>query len=434
MEAKEKKQIMSKRNMKLFPIYKMLSWDYLFFYTIDFLFLTQIKNISAADVVLKTTYYSFFGIILQIPANIIVELLGRKNSLILGNVLNCLYMVILMLSRNLYELIIAEFFSALAFAIKNIAETSVLTVSIPRSKYKSKIFSKINGKGASGYYILSAISKIIAGVLFQINGYLPIICSLAVLVISVILSMLFIEPIENKSEKKKTDRGNKEIKDIKKGFEFILKSDRLKALIISYALISTLLQILSNYNVSILEDIGISSVLVGVISAVMSFISSYASKTEIAFHNRFKNKAIITIALMLSVSCTICGICGLDVQNHNSLMFIIILTLFIYGYGYGMYYTIRDKYLGNFANKKIDTKIYAANQLFTNIVRVIGGLFASFLLGKMKTAYCMIIIGIIFTIIYIWTGKYMKTRVGLKPEEYSDEERKYDELKETEKV
>ena len=70
-------QKMRKINMKIFPTYKKLAWDFLFFYTIDFLFLTQIKNMSAADVVLKSSFYSFFGIILQIPANIIIEFLGR---------------------------------------------------------------------------------------------------------------------------------------------------------------------------------------------------------------------------------------------------------------------------------------------------------------------------------------------------------------------
>ena len=67
--------------------------------------------------------------------------------------------------------------------------------------------------------------------------------------------------------------------------------------------------------------------------------------------------------------------------------------------------------------------------MFRNAFRCVGGIFASFLLEKTITAYCMIIIGTIFTIIYILMEKYMKTRVGLKPEEYSDEEIKYDELK-----
>ena len=431
MVTKEEKQKMRKRNMKLFPTYKMLSWDFLFFYAIDFLFLTQIKNIDASDVVLKSTFNAFFGIILQIPANIIVEILGRKNSLILGNVLNSIYIFILILSRNLYDLIIAEFFCALAFALKNIVETSILSESIPPSKYKSKIFSNINSKGASRYYVLSTISKVIAGGLFEINGYLPIIFSFITVAISVIMSLFFIEPIKKKQKK---DITSNEFKEIKQGISFVLKSERLKALIVAYALISAFLSILSNYNVSLLEEIGISSVTIGVISAMMSFIRALASKRERKFHDKFKNKSIITISLILSISCIICGICGIEARTNYLLLGIIIVALLGCGFSEGMYYTIRDKYLGNFSNKKIDTKIYTVNQLFGNISKVIAGIIASFLLDKMNTAYCMITIGIMFTIIYLLTEKYMKTRVGLKPEEYTKEERKYDELKETEKV
>ena len=105
MSTKEETQKMRKVNMRIFPTYKKLAWDYLFYYVVEFLFLTQVKGISGADVVLKSTFYAFFSIIMQIPANIMVEFLGRKNSIILGNVLNCFYMLIIMLSRNLFDLI-----------------------------------------------------------------------------------------------------------------------------------------------------------------------------------------------------------------------------------------------------------------------------------------------------------------------------------------
>ena len=143
-------QKMRKTNTKIFSVYKQLSWDYLFFYTIDFLFLTQIKGISEADVVLKSTFYAFFSIIMQIPANIIIEFLGRKNSIVLGNVLNCFYMVIIMVSATLGDLIFAEFISAVAFSLKTIAEPSLLSESIAPSRYKSLIYAKINAKGAAG--------------------------------------------------------------------------------------------------------------------------------------------------------------------------------------------------------------------------------------------------------------------------------------------
>ena len=427
MNSKQEIQKMRKVNMKIFPTYKKLAWDYLFFYTIDFLFLTQIKGISARDVVLKSTFYSLFTILLQIPANIIVEFLGRKNSVILGNVLNCFYMVVIMISRNLGDLIFAEFISAIAFSIKNIAEPSLLNESIPPSKYKGQIYSKINSKGASGYYLFNAISKIVAGFLFTVNGYLPIVCSLVVLVMVSIISIGFIEPLKRSKKNINDLLGKKQLKDMKEGFAYILKSSRLKALLLCVSLISPLLAILNNYHVSLLEDLKLSANVIGIVAAIGSFISSYASKKQEKYHNKFRNRSMITLAFILSISTFVGGICGLKAEEYGVLLIIVIITNIIYNFCQGMYFTIIDKYLRNFSNKEIDTKIFSAKNLFSNTGRMIGGLFASFLLDKMKTAYCMIILGIIFTILYILMGKYMKSRIGLKPEEYSKEETKYDE-------
>lgn len=429
MGSKPDVQMMRKTNMRIFPIYKRLAWDYLFFYTIDFLFLTQVKGISSADVMLKSTFYAFFSIILQIPANIIVEFLGRKNSLILGNILSCFYMVIIMMSRSLFDLIIAEAFSAMAFSIKNVAEPSLLNESIPPSRYKSQIFSKISAKGASGYYILSSISKIIAGALFIINGYLPIICSLAVLIIVTILSIGFIEPIKKKRKSKATLMYMIEMKNVKDGFAFILKSERLKALILCASLIYALLSVLQTYHVSLQEDIGLSSFVIGIIAAIGSMVSAYASKGQEQFNNKFRNKSLITISMILSVSTILSGIFGIEANKYIVLLLIVILMFFAYNFGLGMFYTIIDKYLRNFSNEKIDTKIFSAYSLFRGLFRMIACVVASFLLDKMATVYSMIVIGVIFTVVFILMKKYMETRVGLRPEQYSKEEVKYDELK-----
>ena len=432
MCSKEEKQKMRKNNMRIFPTYKKLAWDYLFYYTIDFLFLTQIKHISAANVVLKSTFYSLFGIIMKIPANIIVEFIGRKNSLILANILNCFYIFMIMISRNLGDLIFAELISAMAFSIKNIAEPSLLNESIPPSKYKSKIFSKISSKGAAGYYLLNAISKVCAGFLFAINGYLPMICSVIVLIAASVLSIKFIGPVKKKKMNTNEALGKKQIKEIKEGFVYILKSERLKALILCSALVDSLLAIMQTYTVSLLEELALTSTIIGIISAIGSLISAYASKKQYIFHKRLRNKSLITIAITISISCFLSGLCGIKAKDSSFLLVMVIIGNLIYNFGYGMYYTIIEKYLRNFSNKNIDTKIFSANSLFGSIAKVIGGLFASFLLDKTATAYCMIIIGSIFTILYVLTEMYMKTRVGLKPEQYSKEETKYDEQKQIE--
>lgn len=428
MNTKEETQKMRKINMRIFPTYKKISWDYLFYYTIDFLFLTQIKNISAANVVLANSIYYFFNLILQIPANIFVEFFGRKNSIVIANFLNCFYMVIIMITRGFPDLILAQFISSMAKSIKKIAEPGLLNASIPPSKYKGDIFSKINAKGAAGYYLLGGISKIVAGFLFGINAYLPIICSLVVLIIAAILSLCFIEPIKTKRTDKQLT-GKQQLKDIKDGFVFILKSERLKALILSSALITALLQILLNYNVSILQDLNLSSLFIGIVSAIGSLLSAFSSKKQDLFAKKLKNKLLMCIALTISIICIIQGVCALKAEEYILLIGIIVLGQCIGKFMHGLYYTIIEKYLRNFTNKNIDTKIFAANNLFVGLATVASGVIASFILDKTTTANAMIIIGIAFTFLYIFMGIYMRTRVGLKPKEYSKEERKYDEQK-----
>ena len=434
-ETKEEKQKMRKRNMKLFPIYKMLSWDLLFYYTINFLFLTQIKNINASDVVLIDSFYALFIMVLQIPINVIIAFLGKKKSLVIGNITLVIYMLIIIFSRNIFDLILANFISAIGFGIKDTIQAVLLKESIPPSKYKNQIFSKLNSKGATGYYTLNMISKVIAGYLFTINGYLPMICSLIILIISTIISMGFIEPNPKGNTSLKKAMGNEEIKNIKSGFKFVLKSERLKALILSAAFICSLLSILGNYEVNLLEDINLSSILIGYAGALNSLINAIASKKENKFNSILKNKSLTVLSLTLSISALVAGICGISRIRENLVGIIIILsTYMIFGFINGMYYTIIDRYLMNFANKEIDTQINSVYNLFRNATKMIFGYLASFILGVTTSANALIIVGIIFTIIYISISQYMKTRLGLKPDEYSKEERKYDELKKIEKV
>lgn len=427
-ETRQKRRYMRKNNMRIFPLYKKLAWDYLFYYAIDFLFLTQAKGISASDIVLANTFYSLFIIIMQIAASIVVEFLGKKNSLVISNTLNSIYFIMMMLSRNLGDLIFVYLISAVAFSIKAVAEPSLLNESIPPSRYKSEIYSKINAKGAAGYYMLNAISKVIAGALFTINAYIPMFCGLAVSIITVILSSRFVEPIKSKKGQTSQLYIN-QIKDIKDGFRFIVKSERLKALILCAALVAAILSNLGNLYVDLYENLKISATAIGIIAAMESFISAYSSRKQKNIQERLKNKTLITIAMVISITTIISGISGIIGNKYIVFVAIIICMNLIYGFGKGLYHTIIDQYLSNFTNEKIDTKIYSANSLFSGILKVISGLFVSFLLGRIEISYCMIIIGVVYTILYIFTAKYMKPRVGLKPEEYSKEETKYDSLR-----
>lgn len=429
MNTEDKNIKMRKRNMKLFPMYKALGWDLLFYYTIDFLFFTQVKDISAAGILIKDSFYSIFSIIMQIPSSIIVAFLGRKNSLVFANIINCFAIVIIMISKNLYDIILAEFIFAMAYSIKGIVENSLLNSSIPPSKNKGKIFSKINAKGNSRYFLLGAITKIIAGYLFTVNAYLPMICSLVVLIIVTLISICFIEPIEKKNTSLNANIISNQLKDLRDGFKFVLKSKRLKAIILSTSLIWTIYSILRVYSLNQLQELCIPSTIIGIISAVLSIVSAYSSKKHESFNIKFKNKSLTIVGLSLSICCLITGITGIFANKYVILICVIsIIYALLIGFGCGMGISLKEKYLRNFTNAKIDTKIFATSNLFEHITVSLGLLLASFLIDKTTTINSLIIIGVLFTIVFLLLSIYMKSRTGLKPEEYSKEERKYDEL------
>ena len=53
------KEIQNRKvNARLYPIYKMISWDLLFYYSIIYLFLTQAKGFSASQVLLAEAAFT----------------------------------------------------------------------------------------------------------------------------------------------------------------------------------------------------------------------------------------------------------------------------------------------------------------------------------------------------------------------------------------
>lgn len=81
MEEKEK--ILSnkrKYNIRLYSLHRMLTADLLFYYAIEFIFLTQIKGLSAGNVVLASAFGGIFQIMLQIPSTILIEKVRREKK------------------------------------------------------------------------------------------------------------------------------------------------------------------------------------------------------------------------------------------------------------------------------------------------------------------------------------------------------------------
>ena len=420
-----------KQNMKIYSIYRAISMDILFFYAIDFLFKTQVKHISPSEVVLSLSFFSLFMIILQIPANILVNKIGTRKCTILGNFFNAIYLLIILFVADFKWLVMSEFFSALCFSIKDISDTTLLNMSIPESKKKGEIFSKIEGRGSKNYYYLNAITLVLSGVLYTINPYIPVILAIIISIIATILSLGFQEiEITNNSitdvETKQTTL-KEYVRDFKDSFKFIIKSNRLRSLVIYSGIMWGTFCLITTYRTSLLDDIGISATWISIISAIVGIASGIGSKKQLKIHNKFKNKTLSVLAICTAIMIWLSGIIGNANISPTIIMLLITIFYIIINMSMGSYLVLMTRYLSNFSNPSILPRIYSINSISKNAFRMLIGFVGSYILSITNTANSLILTGIMFSIITLALISYMKTRTGLKPEEYKKEDIYFDE-------
>lgn len=279
----------------------------------------------------------------------------------------------------------------------------------------------------SGYYILNAISLIISGFLYEINGYMPMMLSLTIVIITFILANSFYEPLVLEDEENKKEDEALSIKD---SFKFILSSRRLKSLLLYSSIMLSLIYILASSEIYLIEELELSSSYIGIIFAILGIISGIAAQKQDKFQKIFKNKTLTILGLIISLSCiTSC----IGFLLKLPIIPTLIIILISYGFKYavvGIYNVLITKYFSNFTNEEIDAKIYAAQLLFNSILSATFGLVASAILARIDIVNSTLMFGTFFLVLFIIVTIYMKNKLGLKPEEYNKEEVKYSKIKE----
>ena len=421
-----KEQIMIKRkkkNVKIFPIYKMVSWDLLFYFPIIFLFLTQIKGFSASQVLFADAFYTLSNTFWQIPVTSVVDRIGKKNCLIIGNILYSLSILAMIFLRNYYELLIIQFIYALGYSIKGICESNILYDSLPAGKKRGKIYSTIDGKSSSYFYIFDAISSVIAGFTFTINGYIPMVLCFLCCIASTVISFKF-RHTQLVEEKVKPVSLTEYSKQLKGAIKFFVKSDRIKLLILLNALFLGLIVGIVNLRSSMLSEMHVPEAYFGVIFAILQLSAAITARNSEKIHKMFRNKTLTYLTLPVTLSCIVIGFVGTDTLSKSSLLVIVFMFLIQYAIK-GPYRALMSRYINNFTNRNIRPKLTALNYLLSNLLTAGISLSCSWLLSITTTANTFMIIGCVTTIVAVLLLDYMRGRVGLKPDQYSKEDLKY---------
>ena len=409
-----------KHNLRLYPKYLMLGYDLLFFYGIRVMFLLDVKGITESQILLAATVYALSMIVMQVPATLLASKIGYKNTAIAGNIFNIIWAILMITFDGFAGLALSQFISGVAFALKFVSEPNLLSTSIPQAPtyQRNEIFSRLDKKGFSRYCIFSAISTIISGFLYDINPYIPIFLCLICVIAATAISFNFYDIQEEESKESFKDY----IKDLKKGYKFIKKSKRLRALLVMTGAVWGIIVLLDSYQLTLLQDIGATSVQVGFIFAMFELTRGLFSNTALDFNKKFKNRSLTNILLTFAIGFILAGIIAMSQLPFYTKLVIIVVILLIMGAANAIDQILAKKYVNNFASTKILPAIYSSKSICDNIFRTIITLLGSAIVGIYNIDIAMIVMGIFILILTLVLTVYSKDKLGLKPEEYTQKD------------
>lgn len=341
--------------------------------------------------------YALFLLLFQIPSAIIIERIGNRKSLILGCTLITLQIAMMIFANNFGILVIAYSLSALGNAIKEIADNTLLYDSSKVCKGKNS-YGNIDAEGSAYSYIFNTISIILAGYLYVVNPYIPIILSTLVSALTIILAYRF-EDVEIENKEKTSIKQS--IEDMKQGFKFVIKSKKLRALILFVTVFTGTLLMISTYEKSLLKDLKVSPEYFGIIFGILTIVQCFSVKCQDKIHNKFKNKTLTFISIPVFISFIILGIVSSSKLNIIFIMLVVAIAFFVQHFLRGPYWTLANRYITNFTNSDVRTKVLSC----ANLVKGIGKMSIAFLGGLLLEYYSIsisyIIVGGVRTYCYI---------------------------------
>lgn len=423
-EGEEMRQdIAMKYNRRIYPVYKAIGWDPLFYSAIIFLFLTEVKGIQAAKVLYAESAYAFFCLILQIPAMVLIEKLGSRKSLVLGNLLVTIQIMMMMFANHFNILLVAYMILALGTSMKDISEKTMLYDATKACNGKNSL-GNIDAKGSSASYVLQTITSIMAGYLFVVNPYIPLILSSLMSLLTVIIAYRF-EEIE---EQKKSTTITEIVQDMKEGFQFIIHSKRLKALLLFTSIFVGVLMMISTYEKSLLRDLNVKTQYFGIIFAILWLVQCFSVQYQEKIHDTFKNRTLAFLSIPIFISFIIIGMVTFFNFNNNFTLLVVLAMFFVQHFLRSPYWVLESKYITNFTNSTIRVKILSVDKIFKKILKIVITFLAGLLLEYFTTGEAYFMLGIVGLVMILLILNYMKKRVGLKLEEYDKTDIEYEKM------
>ena len=331
------------RYVKLFPWYSGLTGDLLFYIAIDTLFLTMVKNFTAAEIVSITSFSQLVCIALQFPILFVIKRIGNTASVRTGAFFLLLSALFITFGKSYYLVLLGRVFHDVAAIFKSasiVALENNLDVLGRRDE-----FVRVRTAANTVYAVITMLISFVASLMFNLNNYLPMIGCITTCTIGFALTLL----MKDCSDYNKITYKNKS------GVKVKIKFNKL--LVVALVLYSLYYSIVTNgqnegklfiqQNILLDFDKETTALIIGGIIIFTRIVRVISNVIFEKLYKKYQDKMGIALPTMLFIS--------LSVVLFGSFIPQVIVKIVVMALGYTVILFIRDPF-----------RLYMQDVLFTS--------------------------------------------------------------------
>ena len=301
---------MNKKNITTLLIYSFLN-SFLLYRACDVLYYLS-KGISNSEYINYLTIGSLITIVFLIPFGIIKDKYNRKYILLISNLFLFLATLIYIYANNSIVMGIG----IIASAISNLLSQGIVISLLHSYIEDKKEYSKMYYKWSIFYYSGYLISMVLGGIVAKFSLVSMYYISIIPIIINFIVILLF----DDTNEKIKEKNSSKLL--LKESCKLIKNNKTLKVMLLSEIVIIPIADVLAESHPEYLSNIGASTTLIGIYTAVMCLFAIIGNKIASKYKTQI-NKFFI-YSLLFNLSLIIIGF----LNSYLSILFIILFQCF----------------------------------------------------------------------------------------------------------
>lgn len=320
------------RFLKVYPWYSGLTGDLLFYIAVDTLFLTIVKNFSAAEIVSITSLAQLICIMLQFPILFVIKKIGNTASVRTGAFFLLLSSVFIAFGKSYYLVLLGRIFHDVA-AIFKTACVVALENNLDLANRKSD-FVRYRTSANTVYAVVTMLISFVASYMFNLNHYLPMIGCITTCSIGFVLS-LFIKDYSNY---------NKITYKKKSGAKVKIQYNKIVIIgVILYAFFYSIVtngqnegKLFIQQNILLDFDVAKTSLIIGVIICVSRVIRVISNVIFEKLYKKHMHKMGIALPVLLSTA--------IGFMLFGSFISNVIAKILVMAMGYTIILFIRDPF------------------------------------------------------------------------------------------